>query len=143
MDYLAMMTVKVIVAIIKVVTKNERIRNLAVSATLLIISVGLIRSSFQVYGGAKRMNDLESEVRGLSSKKKALEESIEYKKTEEYIEEKARNDLNLIKPGENVYVISGPGSEDYSEKVLSRFSDRTKKPTKEDANWYKWYKLFF
>ena len=138
------MTASVIVVIIKVVMKNKHVRNLAISAILLILSIGLIRSSFQVYRGVKRMNDLESEVVGLQSKKRELETSIEYKKTEQYIEEKARNDLNLIKPGESVYVISGPGSEDYSDKkVLSGSSERLGKKRIEDANWYKWYRLFF
>jgi cell division protein FtsB len=124
--------------------KNKRVRNLTISVFLLILSIGLIRSSFEVFKGTGRMRDLENEVAGLQNKKKELEESIEYKKTEEYIEEKARNDLNLIKPGENIYVISGPGSEGYSEqKVLSGSSDHTKKGAKENANWYKWYKLFF
>ena len=124
--------------------KNKRIRNLGVSIVLLILSAGLIRSSFEVFKGVGRMSDLEKEVAGLQNKEKELEGSIEYKKTVEYIEEKARNDLNLIKPGESVYVISGPGSESYSDKkVLSGSSERLGKKRIEDANWYKWYRLFF
>jgi len=109
-----------------------------------MLSFGLIRSSFEVFKGVGRMSDLEKEVAGLQNKEKELEESIEYKKTAEYIEEKARNDLNLIKPGESVYVISGPGSESYSDKkVLSTSSERLGMKRIEDTNWYKWYKLFF
>jgi cell division protein FtsB len=124
--------------------KSKRIKNLLVSGVLLILSVGLIRSSFDVFKGVGRMEDLEKEVTGLQNKEKVLEAGIEYKKTSEYIEEKARNDLNLIKPGESVYVISGPGSEGYSDKkVLSGSSERLGKKRIEDANWYKWYRLFF
>jgi cell division protein FtsB len=124
--------------------KKTSIKNLAISALLLVLSFSLIKSTLEVFKGGERMKSLENEVIDLENKKKELEESIEYKKSEEYIEEKARNDLNLIKPGESIYVISGPGSENYSErKVLSRTSDRTKKTAREDANWYKWYRLFF
>ncbi len=90
------------------------------------------------------MKDLEKEVMDLQNKKKELEASIEYKKTAEYIEEKARNDLSLIKPGETIYVISGPGSEDYlPQNVLSSTSKNIGKGTIRDTNWYKWYRLFF
>jgi len=124
--------------------KNKRIRNLAISVVLLILSIGLIRSSFEVFKGVGRMSDLEKEVTGLQNKEKKLKESIEYKKTAEYIEEKARNDLNLIKPGESVYVLSGPGSEGYADKkVLSTSSNRLGKKRVENSNWYKWYRLFF
>ena len=124
--------------------KNKRIRNLAISVVLLILSIGLIRSSFEVFKGVGRMSDLEKEVTGLQNKEKKLKESIEYKKTAEYIEEKPRNDLNLIKPGESVYVLSGPGSEGYADKkVLSTSSNRLGKKRVENSNWYKWYRLFF
>ena len=90
------------------------------------------------------MRDLEKEVASLQNERKGLEASIEYKKTAEYIEEKARNDLSLIKPGEIIYVVSGPGSEDYMRKsVLSSLSKNNDKGIGKNANWYKWYKLFF
>lgn len=125
--------------------KRKQIKHLVISILLLFLSYGLIRSALEVYRGEQRMKDLESEVIGLQNKRKELEESIKYKQTNEYIEEKARNDLNLIKPGESVYVVSGPGSEEYSDKrVLSKTDKREEGPKrKEDSNWYKWYKLFF
>jgi cell division protein FtsB len=130
--------------IIKPVPKNKRVGNLIMSIVLLTLSIGLIKSSFEVFKGTQRMKDLEKEVLDLQNKKKELEASIEYKKTAEYIEEKARNDLNLIKPGETIYVISGLGNEDYLQKnVLSSTSKNSGKATVKDNNWYKWYRLFF
>ena len=123
---------------------NKNFRNLVISVVLLVLSVGLIRSSFEVFKGTQRMKDLEKEVANLQNERNDLETSIEYKKTAEYIEEKARNDLSLIKPGEVIYVVSGPGSEDYMRKnVLSSTSKNNENEMGKNANWYKWYKLFF
>ena len=73
-----------------------------------------------------------------------------FKKTDEYIEEKARNDLNLIKPGEKVYVVKST-EDGVSGNVLSE-ADVAPSESKEtvegaeenkDENWYSWYRLFF
>lgn len=75
---------------------------------------------------------------------KDLNTDIEYKKTDAYIEEKARNDLNMIKPGEQVYVVVDSGKNASSNEVLGTKSNSEKKESSpKDANWYAWYKLFF
>ena len=134
-----------LIAIIILMPKNSSIRYITITALFLVLSYGLIKSSIDVYRGGQRINDLESEVSDLESRKVELEASIEYKQTAEYIEEKARNDLNLVMPGESIFVVSGPGSEGFlDKKVLSGADRRDIEPSKVlDANWYKWYKLFF
>lgn len=73
-----------------------------------------------------------------------LNADIEYKKTDAYIEEKARNDLNMIKPGERVYVVVDSGKTTSSSEVLGTQNKSEKeKDGPKDANWYAWYKLFF
>lgn len=131
--------------IIAVMPTKGKIKYIVISILLLTLSFGLIRSSVGIFKGGKRLTDLESEVSSLQDRKYELEENIEYKKTDEYVEEKARNDLNLIKPGEIIYVISGPGSEEYSPKnVLSSSAGNTGVFNRQqDQNWYQWYKLFF
>jgi cell division protein DivIC len=125
--------------------KSKQIKYITISVLLLVLSFGLIRSTFDVYRGSKRVEDLENEVLDLEKRKKELESSIEYKQTNEYVEEKARNDLNLIKPGESVFVVSGPGNEGYlDDTVLSKMDTRVEMGSKiRNSNWYKWFKLFF
>lgn len=73
-----------------------------------------------------------------------LNADIEYKKTDAYVEEKARNDLNMIKPGERVYVVVDSGKNTSSGGVLGTQDRGEKKENSpKDANWYAWYKLFF
>ena len=54
---------------------------------------------------SKRLESLQLEVSSLENKQADLTKTIAYKKSAEYIEERARNALNLIKPNEKVYVV--------------------------------------
>ena len=77
----------------------------------------------------------------MESQKRDLQAQIDYKKTDDFVEERARNDLSMIKPGEQVYVVnddtvSGMASRDSG--VLAEV-----KALKTQPNWYLWIKLFF
>jgi cell division protein FtsB len=128
--------------------KKNGLKHVIISGILLFLAFGLVKSSYEVWRGGKRLDDLEQEIKGLQAKKAALEEEIRYKQTGEFIEEKARNDLNLVKPGDSVFVVSGSGLVEEAVKgksgsgvVMSGKSVRT--GLEEEANWYLWYKLFF
>jgi cell division protein FtsB len=112
---------------------------------LLIISVVFIKSSFDVLKSKERLDEINSELSSLNEEKEKIEKEIEYKQTDGYVEEKARNELNLIKPGEKVYVVVEEGS----ESVVLSETDERKQDEKEEIdkkkqkNWYLWYRLFF
>ena len=120
---------------------KQKIKYGFISVVLIILSVTSVRSSLNILKSKRRLEEVKSEVLSLEEEKKNLEESIEYKKSNEYIEERARNDLNLIKPGEEVYVIVGE-DEEKKVKVLSEADERKETDVK-DSNVYMWYKLFF
>jgi len=111
------------------------------SLLLLFFAFGFVKSTIEIYQSSKRLGDFEKEVSDLESEKIRLEEEIEYKKTSEYIEEKARNELNLVRSGEKVYVIRDT-SDESSSNVLSETVEMLDSNYK-DNNWYMWYKLFF
>ena len=111
------------------------------SLTLLFFTFGFVKSTIKVYQSSKRLEDFEKEASDLEGEKAKLEEEIKYKKTSEYIEEKARNELNLVRSGEKVYVIRDTSDESFSN-VLSETVERFDSSYK-DGNWYMWYKLFF
>jgi len=126
----------------------KRIKYVSVIVLLAAICIGIVKSTLGVFGGRQRFKELENEVFSLKSEKIQLEESIKYKETSEFIEEKARNELNMIKPGEKVYVISSPDSLiRVNKSVLSEKNDRSylnnSRKDDNDPNWYMWYKLFF
>ena len=84
---------------------NDPVKKYLVIGTLVFLSVVFIRSSISSLGRNKRLTLLKEEVSDLVQEKKRLEEDISYKQTEEYIEDRARTDLNLIKPDEKVYIV--------------------------------------
>ena len=114
-----------------------------------VLSVNTIKSALNVLKSKDRLDQVKNEVAVLEEDKKKIEEEIEFKKTDEYIEEKARNDLNLIKPGEKVYVVKTT-EKDTAGNVLSETDTAASEKgldkgneEKKNENWYSWYKLFF
>lgn len=106
----------------------------------LVLSFSFIKSSMHVLKSRERLDDVNREVALLEQQKIEMERDIEYRKSDEYIEQKARDELNLIKPNEKVYVVSG--GESVEKDVLSESSIR-EEDEKKDSNWYSWYRLFF
>lgn len=89
-------------------------------------------------GGKKRLEQAKEKEQALILERDGILERIEYKKTQEYVEESARNSLNMIKPGEKVYVVEGGEVESVTnERIYEPVEDKS------DPNWYLWYKLFF
>jgi len=85
-----------------------RSKYIILSVLFILASINFVRTGVEILENSKRLDDLSQEVNEMDLNKKDLEESVQYKKTEEYIEERARNDLSMIKPGEKVYVLSQP-----------------------------------
>jgi cell division protein FtsB len=121
-------------------SKMSKTKYLLGAVLFILLSVSFIKSTFDVLKSKERLDDLNKEVEMLEKEKSEIEEEISYKQTKEYIEEKARNELNLIKPGEKVYVVMGGDSS--SGDVLSE-SDAVIENEDEKSNWYSWYRLFF
>jgi hypothetical protein len=104
----------------------------------------------------KRLDDLNKDVAGLQTQKQTMEQQIAYKQTNDYIEEKARDDLDLIEPGEKVYVVlddhqkpllesnaETDGDATVDSNGSSGTSDVLSATDIRNQNWYMWYKLFF
>jgi cell division protein FtsB len=134
----------------------RNLKYIVISGIFIFISISLIKSTLEVVSSSKRLVDSNTELARLENKKQQLERDIEYKKTDEYVEERARNDLNLIKPGEKAYVLVYSDSK--TESPLNDADRKKDRPlettpatkgasnTREsvpDSTWYKWYKLFF
>ncbi|OGC45282.1 hypothetical protein A2V49_01660 [candidate division WWE3 bacterium RBG_19FT_COMBO_34_6] len=78
---------------------------LILTALFILASINFTKTATEIIRNSKRMDSMNQEVAKLETEKTKLEESINYKQSDDYIEEKARDDLNMIKPGEKVYVI--------------------------------------
>jgi cell division protein FtsB len=127
-------------------------RLIVLTIAFTLLAVNMFLGAFSSLKNLERLEDLKNEVRGMETRRDALKKEIDYKQTDDYIEEKARNDLNLVKPGEKVYIVGGldtdskfsseqdvfKGLAKNSEKVAGATSSRNILPV-----WYDWYSLFF
>lgn len=79
-------------------------RNILISVILLILSVSFISSTFRVVRRGSRLIEAKKELESLQKQKIALEKKSAYRSSPEFVEEEARNKLNMVKPGEEVYL---------------------------------------
>ena len=114
-------------------------RRKIISFTILIIGIGLIinlsRDILRLLKAGERIEQAQFRVKELERENIELQELEEYYQSEEFIEEQARNKLNLAQEGETV-VILPPNVEE-----LVGWQEEEKLP--EIPNWKRWFKLFF
>jgi cell division protein FtsB len=85
---------------------------IALSVLLVIAAINFTRTTLEIIKSSKRLDNIKDEISLLEQEKADLEKSIEYKKSDDFIEKTARNELNMAKSGESVYVISGLSKND-------------------------------
>lgn len=114
-------------------------RKKIINFTILIIGVGLIinlsRDILRLLKAGERIEQSQVQVEELEKEHSELKEMKEYYQSEEFIEEQARNKLNLAQEGETI-VILPPNVEE-----LVGWKEEEKSP--EIPNWKRWLKLFF
>lgn len=122
---------------------STRVKYIALSVLFVVATVNFTKTTLDILKSSQRLDDLKDEVYDLEKEKLNLSESIDYKKTDDYVEERARDDLNLIKPGEQVFVIVGDEFDIGDIDVLSSSDEFLRGEEKKDSNLYLWFKLFF
>ncbi len=124
-----------------------RTKYIILAVLLTLASINFTRTALEILENSKRLDTLSQEVVQLEEEKQQLERDVVYKNTDEFIEEKARNDLNLIKPGEKVYVIPKElKGEDLQAQVAGQktIAERIKAGNLEgESNIMLWVALFF
>ncbi|HBU07186.1 MAG TPA: hypothetical protein DEB09_03820 [Candidatus Magasanikbacteria bacterium] len=73
----------------------------------VLVALGYARAYYQDYKINQEIEALQTQVKSLEHKKLESMEILKYVTSPEFVEEKARNELNMKKPGENVLVIDG------------------------------------
>lgn len=71
----------------------------------IIIAVGYARAYYEDYQIRQEVQNLQLEFNKLEKKKFASLELLNYVKSDAFVEEKARTEFNLKKPGENILAI--------------------------------------
>lgn len=111
---------------------------LVLFALSILLIFSYIRAYYQEYKVRTEINGLREELDSLQSKKIKTMEVLKYVQSQAFVEEKARTELNLLKPGEKMAVIpsgSVKNSIGQPEADLVKWSN-VKNPIK-------WLKFFF
>lgn len=76
---------------------------------ILIILITAVYSFFRVSTRVKnmkqRLNSLKAEAENLDKEVKVLDKRLQHVNSKEFIEEVARKELGLVKPGEALYIV--------------------------------------
>lgn len=120
------------------------------SILLILAGISFTRTVLEILKSSKRLDATKEEITALEQRKDNLEETIEYKKTDDFIEKTAREELNLVKPGEEVYVVNGSKS-NVSSEIQENKQISSVHPANVQAlsvkkrifNLKRWWELFF
>jgi cell division protein FtsB len=119
---------------------------LPISLILLLLFLVLLgRSYFEVKERIQRLELLGAEVAALSDKKEELEGDLDYRRSLDYVEREAREQLGYVKDGEVIVVLpdleeqlSGSSAEKEAESSPAASLAGAEAPI-----WRQWHQLFF
>ena len=87
-------------------SQTKKFERIIVSCILLLVAVvGVAIYSFVALGKTRRQNAKYDEmIASLKLEQQALSNDVSYMDTPEFLEDKARNELGMIKEGEVLYI---------------------------------------
>jgi len=102
----------------------------------ILVAIGFARAYYQNYKVNTEIKNLQDQINRLEYKKLESMEILKYVSSDAFIEEKARNELNLKKPGENLLIIKSASE---SGQMVT-----TTRPVEKNLlkNYIKWWYYF-
>lgn len=83
------------------------LKYLILTVMFAIASINFTRTTIEILNSSKRLDTMRLEVSALKTRKTTLEQEIAYANSADFIEEKARNQLGMVRTGEDVVVVTG------------------------------------
>lgn len=120
--------------------ETKDIKYIVLSIVLIVASISFLKTTVSILKSNQRFEDLRSEVTNLEKERAYINEELEYKKSPEFIEQEARNKLNMLKPNEKVYVFEESPD---SEEVLGDSAPNVASDVIKTSNWKLWFNLVF
>lgn len=85
--------------------KRFRIRHLLITVFGMYLVFVFVNQQIQINSINKSQQEVEREIKAALEEKHRIEEQIKLLNEDEYIEEIARKELGLVKPGEVIYKV--------------------------------------
>ena len=103
----------------------------------VMVAIGYARAYYEDYQVRQEVQALQNEVNKLEKKKFTSLELLNYVKSDASVEEKARVEFNLKKPGENILVMPNSDSHQPTRGVTSTHGHVDDQPLSNIKKW--WY----
>lgn len=113
--------------------KKRLLTGLVLIVGVLLI-YGLSRNILRLLQAEKKVGQAQEELKRLELEQEELVQKKEYFESEEFIEQQARNKLNMAKEGEAVVILPPEGG-----RILDRGGE---KDLAERSNWQSWLQVF-
>lgn len=121
------------------VVNRKIMRKKAIQIAIIIIGLSLIvnltKDIFRLLKAGEQVKIAERKLEEAKLEKEEFFKKKEYYASEEFIEEAARDKLNMARPGETIVVLPQNLAEVIGRKEKERLPEL--------PNWQKWWKLFF
>ena len=120
-------------------------KHIILSIVFILGTISLLVTSLDIWRSGRRVDITRNEIGAMEKQKTDLEKSIAYKQTSNYIEDKARTELNMAKPGESIFVVEGLPGDPQKNGVQTPGSVILPAKTLEERmrNLTLWWNLFF
>jgi len=135
--------------IIAIMLSPAHIKYIFLSILLIFGMFNFTRTTMDIIQTSKRLQNMQDNVAGLETKKKTLERDLSYKKTSRFVEEEARNRLNMIKKGEKVLVLpvlaqkdQPTSSANLAPSIKNTSESDTDTPDENNSHFWQWVELF-
>lgn len=114
---------------------NSRLFLFAALIAAMVVVFAYAKTYYQDYQIRQQIIQLQDNARNLETRKLELLEALEYVKSKSFVEEQARTELNLVKPGEQMMVI--PNGNKSNGQVSTPVVESPSQP-----NYLKWWNFF-
>jgi cell division protein FtsB len=110
---------------------------LGIFICLIWVSTSYARAYYKDYKVREQITRLQEEEKQLHTKKLATLEALQYVKSTHFIEDKARTELGMVRPGEHVAVVEVPTT------TARQVSPAVVSSEEQLSNPQKWWNYFF
>ena len=115
------------------IAKKETKFPILVTIILIILIANTIRAINDLRSSQKRLEDIKTQIIGMTAKNAKVKEDIQYVQSDEYLEKASLEKLKLTKPGHHILIID---ENDINKKQTSNANPKTIK------TWKLWLKEF-
>jgi len=110
---------------------------------IVFISIPLAKNVSKQYKVNKEIDSLKNEIGDLGNKNSQLKSLISYMQSDQFVDEKARLNLNYKQPGENVVVIKNEDKKEITSQMSGAADPGANDLNlKSNNNFQKWLKYF-